>query len=665
MTTEKVSKVKNVEADKPKKRSLFNGGAMTFLSKLAKSLMVPIAILPFAALINRLGALMETGFVAGQVAQYDPVWWIGRILQIPGAVIFDNLALFFALGLGFGLADDHRGEAGLAAVVAFLGLVAMTGPDGLAQLFYGKVDTYDQNAVNQLTQSIREAIGSKTTIFSPPILNLNDGVLIDGYFDKDGNALDPFFANSVFSFFDGKSQLLFFVNGWDLTPLYSTAAGSLGSIQGYYLIPDVGYMLDVGVFGGIVAGGTTAFLYNKYREVNIPQSLSFFGGRRFVPMLAIASVWVLGLFFAALWPWIQLALIKFGGVIASKDAARTVGFGGYALLNKLGQPLGLHHIINTFLWFQLPVSGVSLADAQTYINSGSDPGSLPTSQVIFGDITAFQDGIMGSGTFQSGFFPLYMGGLPGAALAMTLAAPKENRKEIGVFLASVGSVAFLTGIDEPIVFTFVFLSPILYVLNAVFTAFFGMIVTASHISLGFGFSAGLIDYLISVTQGWQMSGLSFNGTEWVHASVIYQIFANPLMIFVWAAAMFGTYFVSFYFIITKMDIETPGREKEGSTKLSIGRETGPKKTKTKGKEKYETMAQAVLDIIGKENIKEITNCTTRLRLVITDNKAKNIDDKKLKEAGFNTVIRVGSTTLQLVVGTDVEYVTNALERKMK
>ena len=259
-----------------------------------------------------------------------------------------------------------------------------------------------------------------------------------------------------------------------------------------------------------------------------------------------------------------------------------------------------------------------------------------------------------------------MGGLPGAALAMTLAAPKENRKEIGVFLASVGSVAFLTGIDEPIVFTFVFLSPILYVLNAVFTAFFGMIVTASHISLGFGFSAGLIDYLISVTQGWQMSGLSLNPDGvWVHASVIYQIFANPLMIFVWAAAMFGTYFVSFYFIITKMDIETPGREKEGSTKLSIGRETGPKKTKTKGKEKYETMAQAVLDIIGKENIKEITNCTTRLRLVITDNKAKNIDDKKLKEAGFNTVIRVGSTTLQLVVGTDVEYVTNALERKMK
>ncbi len=657
MTTEKVSTVKNLEANEPKKKSFFRGGAMTFLSKLAKSLMVPIAILPFAALINRLGALMETGFVAGQVQQYDPVWWIGRILQIPGAVIFDNLALFFALGLGFGLADDHRGEAGLAAAVAFLGVVAMTGPDGLAQLFYSKVNTYDQTSVDQLTKSIEDATGGF------PIFNLHEGYLSQGWFDKDGNPIDTFYAKDVFSFFDGKSQLLFFVNGWDLTPLYGRVSSTGPQLQGFYLIPDVGYTLDVGVFGGVVAGGTTAYLYNKYREVNIPQSLSFFGGRRFVPMLAIISVWFLGLGFAAVWPWVQLGLVSFGSVVASagNDVARTAGFGAYAFINKLTQPLGLHHIINTFLWFQLPVTGVSLLDAQNYINSGFDTSMLPTNQVIFGDITAFQDGIMGSGTFQSGFFPLYMGGLPGAALAMTLAAPKENRKEIGVFLASVGSVAFLTGIDEPIVFTFVFLSPILYFLNAVFTAFFGMIVTASHISLGFGFSAGLIDYLISAPQAWQMSQLSWNGTEWVHASVIYQIFANPLMIFVWAGAMFATFFVSFYFIITKMDIETPGREKEGSNKVSIA---GPVK-KTKGKEKYEIMAQSVLDVIGKENIKEITNCTTRLRLVVKDNKAKNIDDAKLKDAGFNSVIRVGETSLQLVVGTDVEYVTNALERKMK
>ncbi len=624
---------------------------MAFLSKLAKALMVPIAILPFAALINRLGVLMQTGFVPGSVAEYSWIWWIGRILQIPGDTVFANLSLFFAIGIGFGLSDDFRGEAALAAAVAFLGLQVMTGPNGLAQLFYSNTMQYDQGAIDALTESIVDSGGS---ILGLPVLNL-DSDSLGVYVEISDGVFGQMSYGSLASYFADKTQLLFFVNGWEIIPVFDGAAGT--TQVGYILVPTIEYMLDVGVIGGIVAGGFVAFLYNRYRTIKIPESLSFFGGRRFIPMLAIASVWATGLLFAAIWPWCQLGLLEMGQVIASpsNEAGRVFGFGLYAFFNRLVQPLGLHHIINTFLWFQFPITGPTLSAIAD--NGGNVAGV--TDSIVFGDINAFAGGVLGSGIFQAGFFPLYMGGYVGIAAALTLAAPKDNRKEVGIFFGSTAFVAFLTGIDEPILFSFIFVAPILFVINTLLVPIFGMIVTASHISLGFGFSAGLIDYIISLPAGWQMSQFQFVGGVWQDASFAYSFFANPLMIFVWSALMGAVYFPIFYFVVTKMDIPTEGREKDSAGNFIIS-ET---KSTARGAQKYDIMSTAVIDIVKPENIKEVTNCTTRLRLTVIDNK-KNIDDAKLKAAGFNGIVRVGTQALQLIVGTDVENVTEVLITKL-
>ncbi len=643
---------------KKKKKSFMSGKGMAFLSRLAKALMVPIAILPFAALINRIGSLLQTGVdINNPVVQYSGIWWFGRILQIPGSIVFDNLSLFFAIGIGFGLSEDFRGEAALAAAVAFLGLTVITGPDGLAFLFYSHVANYDQSSIDSVTKSVIDNVSAlkPSGHVGPWIQNLGD-VSADGVWVNDGTGnLVQMSYGSLNSFFTGKTSLLYFVAGWDMIPVYSSSAPiAPGNIMGYVLAPQVNYMLDVGVIGGIVSGGVVAFLYNRYRAVKIPQTLSFFGGRRFIPMLAIISVWVTGLVFAAIWPWCQKGLLLAGSFVAgqSNEAGRVLGFGLYSFFNRIVQPLGLHHIINTFLWFQFPISGPSLPDIAA--NGGI---SGVTDSIVFGDINAFQAGIVGSGIFQAGFFPLYMGGYVGIAIGLTLAAPKENRKAVGAFYASTGFVAFLTGIDEPILFSFIFIAPALFIINSLLVPIFGMIITVQHISMGFGFSAGLIDYLISIANGWQMAGYQSVAGDWQAASTSYQIMANPLWILVWSAVMGAIYVPIFYFTVKLMDIPTNGREKDAAGNFIV-----VKKQTAKGQEKYEIMVKAVLDIVKQENIEEITNCTTRLRLTVKDNKT-NIDDNKLKEAGFAGVVRVGSKALQLIVGTDVENVAELLSLK--
>ncbi len=633
------TKTTSVAPAESKKISILSGGGMALLSKLAKALMVPIAILPFAALINRVGVLMQTGFVPGSVIQYSWIWWIGRIMQIPGDVVFANLSLLFAIGIGFGLSDDFRGEAALAAAVAFLGLQVMTGPDGLAQLFYSGTLTYDQGAVDGLTEPIVSALPEGTVI-----ANLTDSIQVSL---PNGDLVT---YGSVLSYFEGKTQLLFFAKGWSFVETVDPNV--------MVLVPDVQYMLDVGVVGGIVSGGVVAFLYNRYRTIQIPDALSFFGGRRFIPMLAIASVWGTGLLFAIVWPWCQLGLLAAGKAIASpsNEAGRIIGFGVYAFFNRLVQPLGLHHIINTFLWFQFPISGPTLSAIAD--NGGTIQGVQ--NEIVFGDINAFAAGVVGSGIFQAGFFPLYMGGYVGIAAALTLAAPPENRKEVGVFFASTAFVAFLTGIDEPILFSFIFVAPILFVINVLLVPVFGMIVTASHISLGFGFSAGLIDYVISLPAGWQMSQFQYVDGAWTDAGFLYSVFANPLMIFVWSAVMGIVYFPIFYFVTIKLDIPTEGREKDDAGNYII-KQQGT--TNIKGKEKYDKMANAVIEYVKPLNIQNVANCTTRLRLTVLDNKT-DIDDAKLKEAGFKGIARVGDQALQLIVGTDVEHATEALNAKL-
>ncbi|AXK51713.1 PTS transporter subunit EIIC [Spiroplasma alleghenense] len=660
----KKEKVKNtsIPIDSKTKFKNFWKNAMVGLQNLGKSLLFPIAVLPFAALLNRFGTLaMDLNPIQDGIKNAG--WWIGYILQTPGKLVFDNIALLFAIGTAFGLSKDQRGEVALVGAVLYIALTVFLMEGGLTELFYKNV--------NQLEVWKLDSAG-----------------------------------NWVKSLNSGLSQL-FYVPNFSQIDILGDGNRTLEVTGGTYI-------LNIGVLGGIIAGVTSAKLYNRFSEIKLPASLSFFGGRRFVPMIIMAISLPIAFAFAIIWPWIQFALVKFGQLLSSSDAWAVPGSFLYALINRFAQPFGVHHILNTFLWFQLPIEGnvvtsldgrvvlgedvfasydlifkdgIMSADAIAILNSitrgwatevifGDDhvqnlklfeqffsynpnliSGSNGTilsmgngSYAVMGDINAFQKGLI-SGNFQTGFFPLYWGGLTGASVAMVMAAEKSRRKELVTFFLGIGVVAALTGIDEPIFFTFTFVAPILWVYNAVFTATFAAIAIAMHIHVGFGFSGGLIDYFISFANGWGMSKW-----EGVVNGPVYGVTSNPLWLLVLAAVMFPTYYFSFYFTIKKMDLQTPGREREEipSGDLNI--------KEVKGDDKYEIIADNLIEIIGSENILTIGNCSTRLRLNVKNNKVGTTAE--YRKAGASGVVRMGDNGLQVIIGTDVQHVADAVERKV-
>lgn len=545
---------------KDKENSFYNN-LLNALQRLGKTLMFPIAVLPIAALLARFGALIQNPLANGGSNISEIQKFIGLVIATPGQIVFDNLAIIFAIGISFGLAKDNRGEAALVGGIVWFGMTALL-KEGLIPTFIWK---------NVLT---------------------SDKILI-----KQGDQMIP------------ATQLLYFLK--DNT---------------------VKYQLDTGVVGGIVVGCLVALIYNKYKDVTLPQALSFFGGRRFIPMLGVLMIVPLGLGFAIVWPWAQFISIKIGTTLSQANGfAKGFAVGTYGFLNRIVQPFGLHHILNTFVWFQLPIEGKLLADGFTAI--------------INGDITAFQKGLIGSGLFTSGFFPLFLGGLPGVALALILVSDKDKKKQMTAFYGGSAFVAWITGIDEPLIFNFIFISPILYVLNALFTGIFYMFVTWSQIALGIGFSAGFIDYVVSFWTSWQIS----TKIGW---------HANPLWIWVFAVAMFGLYFTTFYFLIKKLNIPTPGRENQ----LGFKKEISESITTSNNKQnKYELMAKRILDIVGRDNIELVESCSTRLRLTVKNNSKQIIDDEKIKQAGGFGVVRLGQKNYQIIIGTDVEHVADKLK----
>ncbi|WP_434343492.1 PTS transporter subunit EIIC [Mycoplasma sp. 06067-C1-B144P-99-0482-3] len=545
---------------KTKKANSFYNNLLNALQRLGKTLMFPIAVLPIAALLARFGALIQDPLANGGSNISEIQKFIGLVIATPGQIVFDNLAIIFAIGISFGLAKDNRGEAALVGGIVWFGMTALL-KEGLIPTFIWK---------NVLT---------------------SDKLLI-----KQGEQMVP------------ATQLLYFLKN-----------------------NTVKYQLDSGVVGGIVVGCLVALIYNKYKDVTLPQALSFFGGRRFIPMLGVLMIVPLGLGFAIVWPWAQFILIKIGTTLSQANGfAKGFAVGTYGFLNRIVQPFGLHHILNTFVWFQLPIEGKLLADGSTAI--------------INGDITAFQKGLIGSGLFTSGFFPLFLGGLPGVALALILVSDKDKKKQMTAFYGGSAFVAWITGIDEPLIFNFIFISPILYVLNALFTGIFYMFVTWSQIALGIGFSAGFIDYVVSFWTSWQIS----TKIGW---------YANPLWIWVFAIAMFGLYFTTFYFLIKKLNIPTPGRENQ----LGFKKEVLEPITSNNKQNKYEIMAKRILDIVGEDNIELVESCSTRLRLTVKNNSKTVIDDQKIKQIGAFGVVRLGKNNYQIIIGTDVEHVADKLK----
>lgn len=360
-------------------------------------------------------------------------------------------------------------------------------------------------------------------------------------------------------------------------------------------------------FTGILSGIIGASCYNKFKNTKLPDALGFFSGKRSVAIMTslVSLIACVVLFFA--WPLLYNALVGFGQAILSTGA---LGAGIYGFLNRLLIPVGLHHALNSVFWFD--VAGVN-------------------------DLANFWagTGVTGvTGQYMAGFFPVMMFGLPAAALAMYHTAKPEKKKAAGALLAAAALSSFFTGVTEPLEFAFMFLAPAAYLVHALLTGISCTIVAALPTRAGFNFSAGLVDYV-----------LSFKAP---HALNVFWLIAIGVVFAV-------IYYLVFRFIIVKFNLKTPGREDD---------DLEAEQAVVLGNSDYAAVAAIILEGVGgKENVVSIDNCITRLRLEVKD-QAK-VNEKKIKSAGVSGVVRPGKTSVQVIVGPQVQFVTDEFKKLCK
>jgi PTS system N-acetylglucosamine-specific IIC component len=361
-------------------------------------------------------------------------------------------------------------------------------------------------------------------------------------------------------------------------------------------------------FIGILAGVIGSTCYNKFKNTELPDWLAFFSGKRCVAIVAGVVSIVTSLVLLIVWPAIFSVLIALGQGIVSMGA---VGAGIYAFLNRLLIPTGLHHALNNVFWFDT----IGLGDL---------------SHFWAGETSA--DVSWSLGMYMSGFFPCMMFGIPGAALAMAQCA-KDNKKKIAIGLvASAALCAFVCGVTEPFEFSFMFLAPGLYLVYALLYGIFTTITVALGFRAGFCFSAGATDLLFSAS-------LPAAAKTWL---------IIPLGI-----AAFVVFYVVFRFAILKFDFKTPGREDDDDVE--------EEKKAVLSNSNYADVAKIVLEGLGgKENVTSVDNCVTRLRLEVKDQAL--VDEKKIKSAGVAGVLRPGKTSVQVIIGTKVQFVADELKK---
>jgi N-acetylglucosamine PTS system EIICBA or EIICB component len=473
------------------------------LQPIGRALMLPIAVLPIAALLLRLGQpdLLDMPAIAAA-----------------GNAIFSNLGLLFAIGIAVGLARENHGAAGLASVVGYL--VATKGAEVLI------------------------AVPADVTA------------------DLTGRAKE--LAEAAFR------------------------AKELGKLS-----------VPAGLLSGLIAG----WLYNRYSDIRLPAYLAFFGGRRFVPIASGCAGIVLALCFGYGWPALERGMDAASQAVLASDS---IGLFAYGVLNRVLIVTGLHHILNNIAWFLL----------------GDYNG-------VTGDLKRFFAGDPSAGAFMSGFFPVMMFGLPAACLAMYRAALPERRKAVGGMLFSMALTSFLTGVTEPIEFSFMFLAPLLYAVHAVLTGVAMVAMDLLGARLGFGFSAGLFDYALNYSQA-----------------------TRPLLLVPVGAVYFALYYGLFRFCIARFDLKTPGRDAEEAAPAAA--EAASSGTAASG---------WVRALGGAANLKSIDACTTRLRLVVADQNA--IDETALKGLGARGLVRPSAETLQVVVGPIADQLASQIRAESK
>ncbi len=451
------------------------------MQKMGKALMLPIAVLPAAALLLRLGA--------------PDVLNLPFITQAGGA-IFNNLALLFAIGIGLGIAEDENGAAALAGAVCYL-------------------------------------------VFTTALKTLNKN-------------------------------------------------------------------LDLNVLAGIISGLTAGYLYNRFHTIKLPQFLGFFNGRRFVPLVTAFTGLILALIFSVIWGPCQQFIQSVGKWIIGAGA---VGVFIYGFLNRLLIPVGLHYILNSFIWFVF--------------------GEYPTANgIVTGDMNRFFAGDPTAGNFMAGFYIVMMFGLPAVALALYRTAPVSGRKKIAGMLFSVAFTSFLTGITEPLEFMFMFLAPLLYLIHAVLTGLAMVAAYETGILHGFSFSAGFIDYVLN----------------WHRA-------AKPWLIIPWGLGFWVIYYLVFTVAIQHFHLLT----------LESGKTV--KQDELQAAAAENTLAANLLACLGgKDNLVYLENCMTRLRLEVRE--ASQVNKEGLKKLGAKEIFQKGSA-LQVVWGLDAENIAHEINQLIK
>ena len=378
----------------------------------------------------------------------------------------------------------------------------------------------------------------------------------------------------------------------------------------------------MGAFGGVVAGVVGGLLYNKFKDIKVPQFLGFFGGKRFVPIITSAVCLILGVFFGYTWPTFQAGLDGFANIMV---AAGAIGAGIYGILNRLLIPIGLHHVMNTVIWFQL----------------GSFTDSV-SGQIATGDIARFLAGDPTAGVYTAGFYPIMMFGLPAACLAMYVCAKKKNKAVVGGMFLSLALTAIITGITEPIEFAFMFLSPILYVIHAILTGISLAVAYALNVHLAFSFSGGLIDYILYFGKG-----------------------QNQLIILLMGLVAFVVYYFLFMFFIKKFNLKTPSKEDDFDDEnedVKNNSKTVPKleDNPSKGGTLAEKAEVVLVALGGKENIEVLDNCITRLRLTLKD--ASKIDEVTLKKAGASGIMKLDGKNVQVIMGTLADPLASQMKK---
>lgn len=488
------------------------------LQRLGGALMLPIAVLPVAGILLRIGA---------------PDLFNVPVITDAGQAIFNNLGLLFAIGIAIGLARENHGAAGLAAVVAYL------------VTFYG-------------AQAF-------ISVPSAQLAGLND-------------------------------QLR------DLVP---------GAITGHDMLQ---LNVPVGILSGLIGGA----FYNRFHRINLPSYLAFFGGRRFVPIACGFAALPLAVAFGLGWHWVREGMDGLSGAVV---AAGVWGQFVYGTLNRLLIVTGLHNLLNSVMWFIV----------------GNYHGYT-------GDINRFFHGDPTAGAFMTGFFPVIMFGLPAACLAMYHTALPERRTEVKGLLASIALTAFLTGVTEPVEFSFMFLAPGLYAVHALLTGVAFVITDALHMRLGFTFSAGLIDYV-----------LNFNRDS------------HALLLLPLGACYFALYYGIFRWVIVKFDLKTPGREEPGTAgsvnpAMAGVLGTGPAAA-TGTSSASETALAYITALGGADNLESVDACLTRLRLIVRGQDA--VDVAALKRLGARGVVRLSASALQVVVGQTAERIAGDVREVLK